>query len=293
MILDEAAGSISPFSPDGIKKEAEVSGMGFQPMKERVSGKGFQPMKEQASGKGFQPMKEQICPMKELNHRQDADATTATSHRQDADATNADATDSPLVIRHGAYLPHWTREGATYSVTFRLADSLPAGVFQSWKLEREKITFNAESQNRALTEHEEKRLSELIPEKLEKYLNDGHGECWLKDGRIAVIVRDALRHFDGERYEIAAWCVMPNHVHVVVRPKAGHTLSDILHSWKSFTANRINQVLGRTGAVWQAESYDHLLRDEQDFQHAVAYILDNPRVAGLENWPWCGMGFQP
>jgi len=258
-------------SAEGIKKEMEVSGTAILAVKEKVRGMGFQPMDH-------------------LNHRQDADATEAdaTSHGQDARAT-----EGSLVIRQGAYLPHWTCEGATYSVAFRLADSLPEPIVEAWKLERDKIASNAQSQNRALTEHEEKRLRHLYSEKVEKYLDAGHGECWLKDGRIAVIVRDALRHFDNQRYDIVAWCVMPNHVHAVVRPKAGHDLSGILHSWKSFTANRINQMLGRTGAVWQAESYDHLIRDEQDFQHAVAYVLDNPKAAGLEDWPWCGMGFQP
>ncbi len=249
-------------SPEGIKKEAELSGTAILTVREKLGGMGFQPM-------------------------------NPLTHRQDADATEARATDDALVIRQGAYLPHWTREGAMYSIAFRLADSLPEHVVEAWKLEREKIASNAELQTRALTEHEEKRLMQLYSEKVEKYLDAGHGECWLKDGRIAVIVRDALRHFDGQRYEIVAWCVMPNHVHAVVRPRAGRHLSDILHSWKSFTANRINETLGRTGAVWQAESYDHLIRDEQDFQHAITYVLDNPTAAGFQDWPWCGMGFQP
>ena len=255
-------------SPEGIRKEAELSGTAILAVKERLRGMGFQPMNQ-------------------LNHRQDADATF---HGQDARATEADAT---LVIRRGAYLPHWIREGATYNVAFRLADSLPAEVVEAWKREREKIASNAQSQERALTPHEEERLRKLYSEKVEKYLDASHGECWLKDPRLAVIVRDALCHFDGQRYNILAWCVMPNHVHAVVRPAAGHDLSGILHSWKSFTANRINQILGRTGEVWQAESYDHLIRDEGDFQHTVAYVLDNPRAAGLDKWSWCGMGFQP
>jgi type II secretion system protein J len=221
-----------------------------------------------ASGMGFQPM----------NHRQDA---------------NAADSDSLLVTRQGACLPHWTREGAMYSLRFRLADSLPPEVLDAWELERKRIDANVRLQNRTLTEHEQMRLTQLHSQRVEKYLDAGHGECWLKDGRVAVIVRDALRHFDGQRYNIVAWCIMPNHVHVVVRPKGGYDLSGILHSWKSFTANRINQALARTGTVWQAESYDHLIRDEEDLQHAVAYVLDNPRVAGLDNWPWCGMGFQP
>ena len=231
------------------------------------------------------------------DHGQDGHATEcgtafqAVEHGQDAHVADARTADRTLVIRQGAYLPHWTLEGATYHVAFRLADSLPEQVVELWRLEREKIASNAQSQNRALTEHEETRLRQLYSEKVEKYLDAGHGECWLKDGCVAVVVRDALRHFDSQRYEVCAWCVMPNHVHVVVRPARGYDLPGILHSWKSFTANRINQMLGRSGTVWQPESYDHLIRDQRDFQHAVAYVLDNPRTAGLEDWPWCGMGF--
>jgi REP element-mobilizing transposase RayT len=75
-------------------------------------------------------------------------------------------------------------------------------------------------------------------------------------------VADALRHFDGERYRLVAWCVMPNHVHAVVQPAAGHVLEEIVHSWKSFTAHQANKLLGRTGPFWMAEAYDHLVRDE-------------------------------
>jgi REP element-mobilizing transposase RayT len=120
----------------------------------------------------------------------------------------------------------------------------------------------------------------------------------MKDERVADKVRDALLHFDAVRYSLAAWCVMPNHVHVVVRPFGGITggtpvplseLSEILHSWKSFSAKEANKLLRRSGEFWQAESYDHLIRNEADFRHAVKYVLDNPIKAGLKNWRWVGL----
>jgi REP element-mobilizing transposase RayT len=125
----------------------------------------------------------------------------------------------------------------------------------------------------------------------------------MKDGRIARIVASALLHFEGQRYNLAAWCVMPNHVHAVVQPFAGTTggtpvpravpdaeLPDILHSWKSFTAKEANKLLRRSGDFWQAEYYDHLIRDEADFRHSVRYVLNNPIKAGLKNWKWVGLG---
>jgi REP element-mobilizing transposase RayT len=198
--------------------------------------------------------------------------------------------------RHGAYLPHWTRDSAWYAVTFRLWDSLPKHIIKSWLFERKNIVKTAEQMKRALTDSEERRLAHLYSEKVERYLDAGHGCCFMKDERIAELVQRALLHFDGSRYSLAAWCVMPNHVHVVVKPFAGMTtagtalppseLSDILHSWKSFTSKEANKLLRRSGDFWQAEYYDHLIRNEGDFRHAVRYVLDNPIKAGLKNWKW-------
>ncbi len=195
----------------------------------------------------------------------------------------------PITKRHGAKLPHWTQAGATYAVTFRLADSLPATVVESWKRERAEIQQRAEAQNRSLTWQERKELLQLYSARVDSVLNSGQGACYLKDERIAGIVQDALEHFHGEHYELIGWAIMPNHVHVVVRPLGAHPLPDILHSWKSFTAKQANKVLNRQGQFWQDEYYDHLIRDEEDFHHALQYVLSNPERAGLPDWPWVGL----
>ena len=103
---------------------------------------------------------------------------------------------------------------------------------------------------------------------------------------IADAVAGALRAFDGVRYRLFAWCVMPNHVHVVFQPSQGSGLAEILHSWKSFTAREAQRKFGIRGAFWQREYYDHLIRDEEQFFRAVKYVAENPVRAGLEGWKW-------
>ncbi len=95
------------------------------------------------------------------------------------------------------------------------------------------------------------------------------------------LVAKALLHFDGDRYVLSAWVVMPDHVHAIALPLPPHTLSQILHTWKSFTANRLQRLFARTGSVWQDESYDHLIRDQRDYEQKARYVLENP----LRRWP--------
>ncbi len=186
-------------------------------------------------------------------------------------------------VRQGAFLPHWTLDGAIYHTVFRLADSLPANVVDEYRRERAALLAEAgESSSPAARQ----RLSELFSVRVECYLDAGRGACWLGRSEIAELTSAAVRHFDGSRYELHAWAVMPNHVHVVLRPFSSHALEDILHSWKSFTATRANKIIGRTGPFWQKESYDHIVRDADDLQRTVKYVQENSSKAGLQNWAW-------
>ncbi len=196
--------------------------------------------------------------------------------------------DTEITKRRGSNLPHWTQHGAKYAVAFRLADALPQDVLNGWKQEREDIVLRADRQSRELTSHERQELDRLYSARIESFLDAGQGACHLRDPRIATLVQEALKHFDGQRYDLIAWCVMPNHVHVVLRPLAGNDLSDVLHSWKSFTAKEVNSVLGLSGQFWQEEYYDHLIRDEEDFNNQINYVLGNPLKAGLTDWAWSG-----
>ena len=193
----------------------------------------------------------------------------------------------PIKKREGARLPHWTADGATYAVTFRLADAIPTTAAQKLHAELESLEKTFE-RGGELTLTDQLRLARLRSETIDRLLNAGHGECMFNQAAAAEIVADALKFFDGERYRLLAWCVMPNHVHVVFTPMKGAELAKILHSWKSFTAKQINRKLAREGAVWQPESYDHLIRDRSDLMHHVYYVRENPAKAGLVDWHWVG-----
>ena len=191
-------------------------------------------------------------------------------------------------------LPHLKREGASYFVTFRLAGTLPREVLVRLKRDREAILEQAQAHNRPLTWHEQKELFNWYSERVDNHLDAGHGDCWLRRPEIGELVANALGHFEGQRYTLRAWVVMPNHVHVVVHPTPPHTLSAILKSWKTFTAVHANRLLHREGRTfWQSESYDHCCRNDDDRARCCLYTTMNPVNAGLcarpEDWPWSSL----
>jgi len=133
-------------------------------------------------------------------------------------------------------LPHWRQEGVRYFVTFRLADSIPQSKLRQWQEEKAAwLKRNPEPH----TAEQVKEFWNLFPERFHRWLDAGHGACVLGEHHIAGLVEEVLRHFDGERHELGAHVVMPNHVHAVVSPLPGFELSGILHTWKSYSANRI------------------------------------------------------
>jgi putative transposase len=193
----------------------------------------------------------------------------------------------PLVagFHHRDHLPHLKREGAFYFVTFRLAGTLPHEVLLQLKHEREVIIEQAAAGKRPLTWHEQEELFRWYSDRVES------GDCFLRDPQIAKLVAGAMQFHVGRRFHLAAWVVMPNHVHAVVRPLPGWTLSKVLQSWKGFTGRSANSQLNRTGReFWQAEAYDHLIRDDEDHRRCCHYTIMNPVNAGLcerpEDWPW-------
>ncbi|MGD0251506.1 MAG: helicase C-terminal domain-containing protein, partial [Verrucomicrobiota bacterium] len=186
--------------------------------------------------------------------------------------------DAP-VAKTGRHLPHWAQAGCTYFVTFRLEDSIPKDKQVQWQAElQEWLRRHPEPR----TLEQEVEYSELFAERFHRWLDSGLGKCWLQQPEISAFVEEALRFFDGQRYWLGHFVVMPNHVHVLVRPLGENTLSEILHSWKSFTAKKINAVLGRGGKVWQDESFDCLVREAALLEQFSAYVQENPVKAKLE-----------
>ena len=175
-------------------------------------------------------------------------------------------------------LPHWQQKDVWVFVTFRLDDSLPTVLLDQWWEERADWLAQHPAPWDEETEAEYHRR---FSGRMEYWLDQGRGSCVLKDPTIGTIVADALRHFDGKRYELAAFVVMPNHVHVLFRPLGKHRLSAIVQSWKGFTAREINRRTGKLGRLWQPEYRDRLIRSERHFNAVVEYIRRNPEMARL------------
>jgi len=217
-------------------------------------------------------------------------AVVSASRTHTAQAENFDnkrlVSYGEVKIRERGRLPHWEKEDGIYFVTFRLADSLPQNILQNIESEREQISKVLVNLQRELSVEEKNKIDWMFSDKVDEYLDQGIGECYLKNPEIAEIVAGSLRYFDGERYHLFAWCIMPNHVHVVFRAIQKNELEDILHSWKSFTAHKINKLLNRKGEFWQREYYDHLVRDQKELTRIIQYVLDNPAKADLKNWQW-------
>lgn len=178
-------------------------------------------------------------------------------------------------------LPHWQQEGTAYFVTFRLYDSIPKQVADDIRKQREqwlKTTgISDPSEVKKLDKHKQIEYYRLFSKRYDELLDSGYGSCVLAKPECKKIVEDALKYFNGERYDLDRYVVMPNHVHVIVMPKENWSLSQITHSWKSYTSNAINKVLGRQGQLWMAESFDHIIRSPLQLQKIRKYIEDNPK----------------
>jgi len=158
-----------------------------------------------------------------------------------------------VTIRNRGRLPHWEKDGATYFITFRLVDSLPKSVLDRIESERRAVVTTANQLHRALSADENRKIQRLSTPVIEQFLDNGAGACHLRNPAIAEVMASTLCHFDQRRYRLFAWCIMPNHVHVVVRLFLGETLAAVVHSWKSFSAKQANRILGAHGAFWQRE----------------------------------------
>ncbi len=177
------------------------------------------------------------------------------------------------IEKQRANLPHWQQGHVWIFLTWRLADSLPESAVRKIVQQREDWEL---ANPKPWDDDTLKDYNRLFTLRFEELLDDCHGSCCLRDPTVRGIVSDAFHHFDGERYSIASFVVMPNHIHVLFQTKGDNTLGDIVHSWKSFTAHAINKHLGRSGALWQREYWDRLIRSQKHFDWTARYIEKNP-----------------
>lgn len=121
---------------------------------------------------------------------------------------------------------------------------------------------------------------------VERWSDEGYGDCWFRNVRWIGELTDRLHHFHGRQHQLGCHVIMPNHCHLVIRPFDGHELEDILQGVKSMTARAINRSRGESGSLWQEESYDRIVRDEEHLWRVIQYIGRNPRQAGLAPEQW-------
>ena len=185
-------------------------------------------------------------------------------------------------------LPHIQIAGATYFITFRLANSLPIEALDKLAEEKQLISKLPESQKEFAHRAWFTKYDDYLDQAL-------HGNLYLKNEQIADMVAESIQFRDGKAYDLIAYCIMPNHGHLVCTPLAKSDgtyfgLTEILHSLKRHTAREANKILQRTGAFWQDESYDHFIRDNAELERIVKYVLYNPVKANLikeqADWKW-------
>jgi len=198
--------------------------------------------------------------------------------------------DKPVTMQM-RLLPHWRQDGATYFVTFRLGDSLPESKLRELREYRDAwIRKHPPPRSHKLNED----LSRDVFTRVERWIDQGMGSCVLRDPSAAKFMTNAMHHFDGIRYELDAYVVMPNHVHVIVRPTEPevHSLGTILGSWKQFASTNMNVSLKPEGPFWQDEGYDRIIRDVEHLYRVLQYIGRNPKKAGLSRGA-CPMWVRP
>ncbi len=180
------------------------------------------------------------------------------------------------------YLPHFDGRAIPQFITFHLADSVPKRVLQRWREELKQLKAEPE------------RI--VLQKRIEKYLDQGYGAAFLRVPQIGRMVQDSLLKFDGTRYRLFAWVVMPNHVHSLMTRFEEYELKNILHSLKSFTSHEANKLLQREGQFWIEDYFDRYIRNQEHFARTVSYIENNPVKAGLcrepEDWPYSSAWFK-
>ena len=176
-------------------------------------------------------------------------------------------------------LPHLTQPEATYFLTFRLADALPMMIqnlrhaqFEAWLKWHPK----------PWSEEVEQEYHRLYSKEIEECLDKGYGRCCLRSAELSAVVSATLLHEETKTVEQHFFVIMPNHVHVLFSLSGTVELSTLVKTWKGTSARHINQLTGATGALWQKDYFDRMIRDDEHFWRCVCYIRSNPARANLK-----------
>ena len=178
------------------------------------------------------------------------------------------------------FLPHLDSNDVTHHMTLHLIDSLPKETLARIISHLEEI------------DPERRRIEQR--RRVEELLDAGHGACWLRRPECARIVQDSLLYFDGTRYTLFGWVVMPNHYHVLFQMINNWSMDDVIQSWKTFTTNAIGRIVKGPRElvlkIWHPDFFDRYIRSQRHFDNVLSYIHENPVKAGLvgkpEDWPW-------
>ena len=187
-------------------------------------------------------------------------------------------------------LPHWLQPGVVCFLTFRTDESIPLEVVERWRSERGRwLRLHGINPTASNWRHQLQQLDKSVQEEFYDHfskrwhddLDACHGACALRCRDIAEIVGNSLHHFDGDRYELLDFIVMPNHAHVLVAFLNETAMLAQCDSWKHFTAHKINRELKTKGRFWQQDGFDHLVRSEEQSLHLRRYISNNGVKAKL------------
>jgi REP element-mobilizing transposase RayT len=199
-------------------------------------------------------------------------------------------------LAYRRYLPHIQPPGATFFVTFRLAGSLPKAIIEQLRKDSKQIEQRIAGlpleERKAAAYREHRRMFGRWDEQLDSAAD---GPRALAEPAVSECVAQSIHYWDGRRYDLDVFCIMSNHVHLVLTPVefsdgSYYSLARVLHTLKRHTARQSNLILGRRGRFWQPESYDHVVRDADELGRIRRYVINNPVKAGLVNawheWPW-------
>lgn len=191
-------------------------------------------------------------------------------------------TNKDLQIYKGNIYPHWEMNEAIYHICFRLNDSIAQERLYLYIQEKERISASPKD----LSQKEKFLKRFLLSQKFDKLLNAGHGYCFFRKPDIAREMQSILLGRNHKRYVLHAWCIMPNHIHIIMQPLPGQTIASILQEWKSYSSHIINKLCNHTGSVWHKDSYNRVIRSYREYIRQINYVWNNPEKGKLQNYPW-------